>query len=88
MFGLLLRKVSNTTIILLVIVNFFLWQNNAVLREKNKALLLKEHSARLTTQNDNHIQTIEIQKKVIEVVKNTRSVDLATNIKRMYDNEL
>lgn len=88
MFGLLQRKVSNTTIVLLVIVNFFLWQNNSVLREKNKTLLLKEHSARLTTQNDNHIHTIEIQKKVIEVVKNTRSVDLATNIKRMYDNEL
>lgn len=88
MLKLLLGRVSNTVIALLAMLNFFLWQHNTFLRAKTKELLLKEQNTILSTQNSDQIHTIEIQRKVIEVVKNTESVDFDTNLKRMYNNEL
>lgn len=88
MLALLLRKRSNTVILILLILNFFLWQNNSVLREKNNTLLLRRHNACLIAKSNHQTKTIETQRKIIEIVKNTKHADLATNIKRMYNNEL
>lgn len=88
MLALLLKRISNTALIALVILNLSLWQNNSVLREKNKSLLLSKQNTCLIAQSNHQIQTIETQKKVIDIVKNTKHVDLATNIERMYNNEL
>jgi YbbR domain-containing protein len=58
---------------------FFLWVSNINLKKQHQILTF-------TTQDQEQI--ITIQKKVISVVKNTKSTNLAGNIKRMQDGEL
>ena len=58
---------------------FFLWVSNINLKQQHQILTF-------TTQDQEQI--ITIQKKVISVVKNTKSTNLAGNIKRMQDGEL
>jgi hypothetical protein len=62
-----------------ILAGLFLWQSNVSLNRKNEVLDLK---------TKDQTGTITIQKKVINVVKNTKAASFERNIKRMYDGEL
>lgn len=63
----------------LILYCLLLWQSNNSLNRKNEVLDLK---------SKDQTGTISIQKKVINVVKNTKAASFDRNIKRMYDGEL
>jgi len=78
-FSFLLKKVETTGLAILAVVSLFLLGRNSRLSKKNKAL---------NNINTNQNKTIEIQKKVINVAKNTSSTDIDGNIKRMRERKL
>ena len=65
--------------VVLGLICLFFWQNHESLKQKNEILNLK---------TKDQTGTITIQKKIINVVKNTKAADFDRNIKRMYDGEL
>jgi len=75
----LANRLGAAFIAVLLVFGAFLWVSNSKLKQKHELLTF-------TTQDQ--AQTIAIQKKVISVVKNTKSTNLAGNIKRMQDGEL
>mgnify|MGYP003495930162 CR=1 FL=1 len=79
MIKLLIAKIGGVAFVTLLALVLFLWQSNRLLIEKNKTLNRSQKE---------QIQTIAIQKKVLAVVKNTKTTNLAGNLKRMQDGEL
>lgn len=79
MMKLLIAKIGGVVFAVLSMLSVFLWRNNKHLAKKNEELNLK---------SKDQANTIEIQNKVIDVVKQTKAVDFDSNIKRMQDGEL
>ena len=88
MIRLLIAKTGGVIFGCLIALIIFLWQSNNILREKNKSLILQQKNQLLHIKSSSQGQTIETQKKVIDVVKNTKPVDFDTNIERMQNGEL
>jgi hypothetical protein len=78
-FSFLFSKLETAGLAILAILSLFLLGRNSRLSKKNKAL---------NNINTNQNKTIEIQKKVINVAKNTKSVDVSGNIERMRQDKL
>lgn len=75
----LFQKVEKLALFVLGLFSLFLLGRNSRLSRQNK---------RLNSNLQGQKQTIEIQKKVINVAKNTKSVDISGNIERMRKNKL
>ena len=78
-FKLLSNRIGGICIVALIAFIGLMWSSNSKLKHKQEVLTI-------TTQDQ--AKTIEIQKKVIAVVKETRSTSLAGNIKRMQNGDL
>lgn len=75
----LFQKVKNLALFILSLFSLFLLGRNSRLSKQNR---------RLNSNLQGLSQTIETQKKVINVIKTTKDTDIAGNIKRMQDNKL
>jgi hypothetical protein len=79
MFKLLIGKIWGACGLALSMISLFLWSRNKTINKRYEAL---------DSKTKDQAKTIEIQKKIIHVIKNTKPVDLNGNIKRMRDKEL
>jgi hypothetical protein len=74
-----LKKIELLAISVLGFLSLFLLGRNSWLSKQNK---------KLNQDNSNQVKTIDVQKKVINIAKNTKPTDIDGNLKRMRSNKL